>query len=296
MLFHFLTIDSEIIVTDEHRWHLLENKKRESEIAYVFAQFRAAGIEPVLIKGWAAARHYPPGRGRQYNDLDLAVSADDFETAHELAHKPLLAHYRIDLHRELRELDTVPWNELIENSELVETENGTIRVLCPEDHLRVLCVHWLMDGGEFKHKLWDVYHLVDSTRDKFDWELCLSRVSPERREWIECTVGLAHKYLGLDIDGLPFADRARSLPKWLTRTVEKEWARGVVQRPILITLRDPKAFVQQLRKRIPPNPIRAAVDMHSSFYNASPKRNQVGSFFKRLSGTIGRVKLVLFRK
>ncbi len=153
-----------------------------------------------------------------------------------------------------------------------------------------------MDGGEFKHRLWDIYYLIDATRETFDWEICLGEVSPNRREWVECVVGLAHKYLDLNIDDLPFADKIRELPKWLTKAVESEWESGVPQKPILITLHDRKEFIKQFKKRIRPNPLRTVVDMEGSFYKPKLTYYRIGSFLKRGSAMIKRIVGIALKK
>ena len=153
-----------------------------------------------------------------------------------------------------------------------------------------------MDGGEFRHRLWDFYYLIEATRDTFDWDLCFRDVPPNRREWVECVVGLTHKYLGLNIDDLPFATRIRELPPWLVRAVEREWDDGVPQRPILTTLNKPAEFVRQFKKRIRPNPLRAVVDMEGSFYRPRLFYYRVGSFVKRFAAMIKRTGTIIFNR
>ena len=71
-------------MTDELRWNLLALKKAEKFILEAFRVFRQHEIEPILIKGWAAARYYPPDTPRFFGDTDLAVSAGDFQKARSL--------------------------------------------------------------------------------------------------------------------------------------------------------------------------------------------------------------------
>ncbi len=41
---------------NDYYWKLLQRQVQEQRIEKVFDVFRAKGFEPVLIKGWAAAR------------------------------------------------------------------------------------------------------------------------------------------------------------------------------------------------------------------------------------------------
>ncbi|MBC7898461.1 MAG: nucleotidyltransferase family protein [Saprospiraceae bacterium] len=274
---------------DNYRWHLLRLKRHEIMLRRAFGRFRECGFEPILIKGWAIAKLYPWGVPRFFGDIDLAVTSSDFENAFRFCQHDDIRILDIDLHNEFRHLDTQPWDELFGRSQLIDLEGTDIRVLCPEDHLRVLCVHWLTDGGAYKEKLWDIYYAVENRGPDFNWDLCLITASEVRRRWIIYTIGLAHEYLGLEIGDLPFADEAKNTPKWLRRAVEKEWKSPGPPLPIHTCLGDRKLFLEQIRKRFPPNPIQSTVDMEGSFDADTTTYYQIGSFFKRLSPSVKRV-------
>lgn len=277
-------IDSKSIVqsSDNAKWELLQTAIESSSIRSAFELFRSNGVEPVLIKGWAAGRFYPKGTSRPTSDVDLAVVAADFANADRLARSSKTGGLVIDLHRELRHLDTCSWQDLFANSHLVDLDGEQIRVLRPEDHLRVLAVHWLTDGGWFRDRLWDVYYAIDNRPADFDWGRCLNSVSPIRRRWIICVIGLTHKYFGLDIDALPFAAESRDLPTWLIKAVEREWASGIRLLPLYRFTRDPGGFLKQVKKRLPPNPIYATIDMEGSFDATTRIHYQIGTIAKRI--------------
>src|SRR5687768_1968039 len=193
-------------MNDELRWYLLEKKRTEERIRKLFRSLRREGIEPVLIKGWAAARNYPPDVPRFSLDIDIAVSMDDFPAVRSMITSGAPDISSIDLHPELKELDTARWVELIARSELVDLEGERIRLLAPEDHLRVLCTHWLINGGANRERLRDIVYAVRNRPASFDWDLCLGSVSENRRGWVIATIGLAHRYMDLEISDLPFAD------------------------------------------------------------------------------------------
>ena len=126
-------------MTDELRFYLLRKRLTEELIVKAFTTFRARNIEPILIKGWASSRNYPESVPRFSADVDLAVSAHDYESAKRISSGPDAQVLGIDLHRELRHLDTLSWDDLFSNSEMVGLDGESIRGLSPVNHLRVLC-------------------------------------------------------------------------------------------------------------------------------------------------------------
>ncbi len=275
-------------LTDEARWSAIQRKVQERNVSRAFSLFRARGIEPVLIKGIAAAAYYPETAYRPSIDMDLAVAGSDFAAATELADSAAAEGLAIDLHHELRHLDTVPWEELVAHSRLVESVDGGYRVLRAEDHLRVLCVHWLNDGGVSKPRLWDIFYLIENRAADFDWDRALGIVSPQRRRWIVCTIGLANKYLHLNLTGTPIENEAANLPGWLIKTVEREWASGQELIPLWLILNSPKKLLGQISLRLNPNPIRATVEMEGSFDARTRIFYKIGNFFQRLFPSLKR--------
>ena len=67
--------------TDVDRWHSLNTALMHRCLSDAFRLFGNNGLEPVLIKGWAAARFYPDHIYRHATDLDLAFSSNDFDAA-----------------------------------------------------------------------------------------------------------------------------------------------------------------------------------------------------------------------
>lgn len=274
--------------TTEHtkKWLRINLKVNEKFIVETFKLLRQNNIEPLLIKGRAAADFYPQKFQRRFVDVDLCVSPEQFIKAEKLLKNEPSVYNLIDLHKGLRNHDTVDWEDLFENSILLEIDGYPIRVLRPEDHLRVLCVHWLIDGGEYKDKLYDIYWLVKNRGENFDWERCLNIVSENRRRWIICVIGIAHKYPALYIDDLPFADEAKNLPKWLTKTLEKEWQSDIRIEPLSLNFKNPKQLLQQIRKRFPPNPITATIMSEGSFDSKTRIIYQIRNISERLTASI----------
>ena len=274
-------------IPNDIRWLVLQKKVHEDRIKRAFEFFRSNGVEPILIKGWAAGLSYPTDKPRSFSDTDLAVSAADYVKAARLTGQPNAAGLLIDLHRELRHYDSLSWEDLFDNSRLVKIDQTEIRVLRPEDHLRVLCVHWLNDGGADKERLWDIYYAVANRPADFDWERCLGTIPGYRRDWIIAAIGITHCYLGLEIEGLPFADEARPVPDWIKRCVEKEWASDTRLDTVIFHLNSPVSLLKQIRKRMPPNRLRAIIEMEGRMDARTHIFYQLGCMAKMLSHPMG---------
>jgi len=272
---------------DNHvKWKIIQYKAFERRIASAFELFRQNGIEPILIKGWAAARNYPNAFERVFTDIDLAVAEKDYRRALVLASENNLY---LDIHKELRHLDSVDWMKLSASSLTVSIEDCEIRILCPEDHLRVLCVHWLNDGGVDKEKLFDIYYAVENRASNFNWEKCLDAAGEKRKKWVICALGLAEIYLGLDLSETPLAGYTKNIPGWLIEAVEKEWSRNIRLKPLETCLRDRKELFEQLKIRMPPNPLQASIETGSEFDESSRISAQIRSVFLRLKLSARRI-------
>lgn len=283
-------------LTDAVRWNILQKRTLEIRALKAFHLFAQDGIEPILIKGLAAARFYPDSTPRLSVDTDLAVSAADFERATLVANSDQAAGLAIDLHLELKHLDTVEWADLFDNSRLLELDGGTVRVLRHEDHLRVLCVHWLTDGGVYRERLWDIYYAIENRPSDFDWDRFLGVVSQRRRRWLVCTLGLASRYLNLDLSDSPIESEARDIPAWLIRAVEREWASETKPWPLEVSLHDPKLLAKQIKRRLRPNPVWATVQLEGSFDAPTRVFYQIANLFKRIPSSYRRISRTLRHK
>ncbi len=274
--------------TDDTRWRILQTALHEKQLEQAFALFRAAGIEPVLIKGWAALRFYPDDDKRYPGDIDLCVALEDYSHAVEIL-KNDQGFLPVDLHRGLRHLDAVPFRDLISHSKIIKLGETNIRLLRDEDHLRVLCVHWLNDGGAYRDKLKDIHYAVENRAPDFDWDRCLNTAGKRRRRWAVCAILLAHKYFATKIDDIPIGAE-KELPLWLVRAVEKEWRSPVRLKPLELFLRDPKGLWQQLRKRMPPNALQATIEMEGDFDRMPRIFYQILDTVMRISPSLKRIR------
>lgn len=267
------------------RFLILNYKVNEIEIEKIWKNFREAGFDPILIKGWAASKLYPEPFRRQFSDVDLMIAPERFEEALTFS-KNLNLRLPVDLHEGARHLDSFDFADLFLNSVEEMCNKTPIRVLRPEDHLRILCIHWLTDGGAYRDRLWDIYYAVANRSENFDWDRLLEGISARRRRWVVCTIGLAHKYLDLDIEDTPIVSEAKNLPRWLTRTIEKEWASDVKMMPLEMFWSDRKMLWKQIKKRFPPNPIHAVVLEKGDFDGKIRFGYQIKNAFRRLLPSI----------
>ncbi len=243
--------------SDKEKFQILAYQLNLKKTEAVFATLNAKNISPVLIKGLAAAQNYPKTHQRTFSDIDLAVDPKDFVTARRVIREN---QFHVDLHRGLRHLDTLKWDELYGRTRFIKSGELEIRVLCPEDHLRVLCVHWLNDGGADRSRLWDIYFALENRADDFDWDRFLGVVDAKRRRWLITVLLLANKYFGLEIEEENLDLSLYSLPGWVLREVENEWKCDERLIPLNQTLHNRRQLIRQILKRMPPNALQALVE------------------------------------
>jgi hypothetical protein len=266
-----------------YRLYALQNALVENQIKEIFASFRALRIEPILIKGWAIGRLYPEKGLRFYGDIDLVVRPSDYETALDLIKS---RKYSVDLHNGISKLDHNPMDELCARSQLVKLDSMDVRVLSPEDHLRLLCTHFLRDGAWNLRGLCDIAVAVENRPEGFDWDICLGK-DKRRADWVACAIGLAHRLLGAKVDDTPVAERAADLPRWLLPAVLKQWKRPKVadhfpQELMIKSFGNPLRAARALLNRWP-DPVRATVMMEGRFNNFPRLPFQTGLYLWRVA-------------
>ena len=248
----------------------LEAAVHRRRILEAFRAFQAAGLDPVLVKGWVIARLYPEEGLRPYTDLDLYVGGEDAPAAAAIALDLARRGCPVDLHRGWGRLDDRAPGVLLGSSARVVVHEGlAIRVLGFEDHLRLLCLHMLGHGAWRPLWLADLGVALESPPSGFDWDRVLWGERC-RSEWVACALALAHELLGASLEGAPARVRERRLPRWVLRTVLKAWGslspdtpQGS-RRPMSDYLWRPAGWLRALRIRWP-NPIEATVGVGGSF-------------------------------
>jgi hypothetical protein len=184
---------------------------------------RVAGVEPILIKGWSAARLYPDTALRPYCDLDLCVRPDLVLRAKAALIAGDVRSRGVELHQGIPDLKGRRWDEVFARTRLAPLGKVEVRVLCPEDELRLLCLHQMRHGACSPLWLCDIAAALESRTSAFDWALCLHGSRP-LADWIVAFARLAGHLLGARLDG-PAAVPPAELPVWLAPTVLARWAR-----------------------------------------------------------------------
>ena len=268
-----------------YRLQALQAGIHERQIKKIFSLMRAAGVEPVLAKGWLAAALYPDAALRPYGDIDLLVRPHEFKEAEMVVATEAAGECWVDLHKRFSELDRSA-DELFERSQLIELEGERIRVLAPEDHLALLAVHLLKHGAWRPLWLCDIAAALECLPREFDWKLCLGTVR-RRNEWIAVAINLSKELLGAHIERLP-DEWQRKLPSWLPRSVLNQWCNLFpanhlpVQAPPLmaLSLRNPwQAFKATFERW--PDPITATFNLNGRFGKFPRLPYQVAEFSYR---------------
>jgi hypothetical protein len=272
---------------DAYRKHSIEASLHEMNIVDVLGRVRAAGVEPVLFKGWSLARLYPDHGFRPYGDIDLWVRSEDLNQLNAALSSGKGHSGFIEPHVSFYSQYQRSFDDILRHSQLVPLGDIQVRIPSDEDQLRFICLHFLFHGGWRPLWLCDIALWVESAGAKFDWDRCLGG-NPKYADWIACAIGLAHQLLGADVSGTPVQKRARALPEWLKTAVLRQWAKGRgmsfaenLSFSFPRRLTRPRALGRALSEHWR-NPIQASVEM-DAWFNTSPRSLlQFGSALRRV--------------
>jgi hypothetical protein len=239
---------------------------QEWEVEYLFSQLRAAGVEPILLKGPAASMLYPERGLRPPGDIDLCVRPEQLEAATAAVWAPgREGRALVDLkHDDVLLLGDGGWDGLYARSRLATLNESNIRVLGREDLLRFLCLHFLQHSGYRPLWLCDIAAALEAAPPDFDWDIALGEDSV-KQNWIACVLDLARILLGAGREGIPEYMCATRAPGWLVAEVLRQWERPCTvdhlpRELMAASLRRPSRALPALLSRWP-DPIRAAVSL-----------------------------------
>jgi hypothetical protein len=250
-----------------YRRHAIDAEIHRRRAVDVLTRLAAAGVETLVVKGWAIARLYPEIGLRQYADLDLIVRPSQMNAGVAcLAKSPFPCH-TVDLHDGARSLDRLDFDELDSRALTVPIGERTVRVPAPEDHLRILAIHALRHGMIRPLWLSDLALALECRPADFDWQRCLGR-DPRRREWVLAAIALAYQLLDADLAGSPIAAVTPLVPRWLSSSVLRAWGRtagDLSERPpafraLIGSLGDGRRFYEEWRLRWD-RPIQATIEL-----------------------------------
>jgi hypothetical protein len=252
-----------------YRLHAIESLLHERQLTRILARLRGAGVEPLLGRGWAAARHYPEAGLRPYRDFDLYVGPAQRDAADRALEGESAA---VTLHVGCAELNDRTWSVLNERARSLPLGSGEVRVFGPEDQLRLVALHMLRHGAWRPLWLCDLGAVLESCGHGFDWSRFLEG-DGRRTDWVCCALVLARDLLGAELEGAPAQVTGRKLPGWMAHTVLRQWSRpglGPSRRPV------PRDSPSRLAREpegagvLWPNGIEATVGVRGPF-NAVPR-------------------------
>ena len=270
----------------KEKYQILNYELNIQKVDQIFEIFSRHETAPVLIKGLAAAQNYPQPHQRAFSDIDIAVDPRFYKTAQEIIAEN---HFNIDLHRGLRHLDILEWDDLFKNSKFIKIGNSNVRVLSSEDHLRVLCVHWLNDGGADRTRIWDIYFALQNKPATFDWERFYGNVGEKRKKWLMTVILLTKDYLDLQIKDLPIDFTNYEIPVWVKKEIETEWGSDFRLTPLQQVLNDRKQLFRQVLKRLPPNALQAVVENDAELTDEKSTSILLMNVLKRIKPSIKRI-------
>lgn len=278
------------------------------QLEHLIQILRARDIEAVPVKGWLCARHYADVGLRPAGDIDLCVRSADFAAAVECLQKDgaqnaLDENFNrvqnrrlreeklrfpdappgwclVELHEELTDLHACGeprWDALLKRGQTLTIGATPARVLAPEDHLRLMAIHFLRHEAARPLWLCDLSAALEARHENWDWPHCLGR-DQTRANWVKTALLLARELTGVSLAGAPF--ESQSLPRWMVPHIVRIWNMG--QAPVgddnsdvmwnylrapLRMWRQRKTFGRELARRWP-TPIFAAVSCHCKLDNA----------------------------
>jgi hypothetical protein len=276
---------------EAYRLTALRARAYRRALVAAITRLRAVDIEPIVVKGWAIGRLYPDPGLRPLGDIDLCVRRADYRRARVALGDLRARTAAVDLHDGFGTLDEEAEEVLVARSMSVDCGGTAVRVLAPEDHLRVLCRHLLRHGLARPLWLCDVAVALEERPRAFDWGRCLG---PRRRVagWVTATIGLAHQLLGARVDDTPLGEQVIDLPPWLLPAVLRQW--GTPYRaltPLADQLGRPARLLPELAAHWP-NGIQATVVLRRSFNGWPRLLYQVGAcvpgLARLVAGTVRR--------
>jgi len=280
----YRTSPAAVKLQQAYRLQTLYSGLHEVEIEQVIKMLAAEGLNPLLIKGRVAAALYPERGLRPYGDIDLCFDSDQYHRALEVLNTPAGKGFNVDLHEGIDVVYQLSLKEVMARAGMMTVGKVQVLVPCFEDHLRILCIHFLKHGAWRPLSLCDIGAALDSREEGIDWHRLLGG---DKRivNWVLCTIGLAQRLLGASLFDRNVSEKAKNLPRWLAPAVLRQWAKpyptwNETPEFMKIDLREPAVLTSEIRKRWP-NPIKATMYFGGSFNEFPRLPFQLGNFISQ---------------
>jgi hypothetical protein len=229
---------------EDYRAGVLEAARWEEHVRRVLLLLRAADVEPLLIKGLASARPYAEMGIRPCTDIDLCVRPEELPAARSALQASSLS-ILIDLHAGIPDLPDREWTEVFQHSRTISLRDAEVRIPGAEDHLRLLCYHFVRHSGCRPLWLCDIAAAMEALPDGFDWHYFLAG-NERLSDWVRCVIGLSGRGLGARLPQ-PAETWSERVPCWMERTVLWRWGSGPRRQSLSHYLRHPFGAFQGLR-------------------------------------------------
>lgn len=269
-------------LSETYRLYILHAALNTERIEHVFTHFNRQGIQTLLFKGHVNAVCYPETNLRPYGDIDLLVSQSQYAEARALLDE-IGKQYgsTVDLHEDDGRHDGRDFATLYARRRMMTVGCVEACAMGAEDHLRLLCFHFLKHGAWRPLWLCDIAAALETRPANFDWSLCIGS-HPKRAEYVRLVIGLARELLGARTDDTPARDTL--LPEWLVRDVREAWARQTSDNPfppppLRLDWRTPANTLRGVRNRFP-GAIEATYSTGMKFDDAPRFPLRCASFFQ----------------
>lgn len=213
-------------------------ERNEHILADAVTRLRAAGIEPILIKGWVAAHLYPDLALRPYSDFDLCVDPQQFEAAQRVVQLANGKLVDVELHEGIPDLQQRSWAEIKGRSRRLALSNIIVHALSFEDQLHQLCIHYLRHSALKPLWLCDIAAAIEQLPASFDWHYFRGKDACAA-QWAMCFLGLACRLLEAKPTSPEIERAAQSVPAWMIDNVLWRWGNGLERTRLAGLLKHP---------------------------------------------------------
>ena len=186
----------------------------------------------------------------------------------------------VDVHKTLSayELD----DSAVKMAKKVWISGLELPTLSEEEHLRLICLHFLKHGGWRPIWLCDVAAMAESLPSDFDWDRCMK--NERTAHYVSTVLELSRRILGADFE-IPVRYQTTTLPDWLASEVLRQWSMPhkahMPKSPIRYTLaNEPRKLASALAARWP-KPLHAVFILGGRFSNLRPQVFQCAAFLKK---------------